>query len=192
MVFIRNCLITALCLLCMIYTQAQTVYYPSAASDVLRSTASDIAMLLQKAIRDSQYKVQSYASAIPTNGIILMYDTTITDNQACTVKSNGNGIIKFSASQDNGLNFGVYQYLQQLGFRFYQPDGSPLLGADLKASVYPNPGNGIFNCSLNGQPAIAENIIIYNNAGIRMAHFSGINKFNIGQLPAGFYIYNCL
>lgn len=120
MVFIRNCFITALCLFCMLCTQAQTVYYPASASSLLRSTASDVAALFQKAISGSHFTTQSY-TALPADGIILLYDTSIADNQACKVVSSGNKAIKFTASQDNGLNFGVYEYLQNVGFRFYQP-----------------------------------------------------------------------
>ncbi len=77
-------------------------------------------LLLQKAIPGSQFTIKTY-SGMPASGIILVYDSTITDNQACRVESDGVNYIKFTASQDNGLHFGVYQYLQQLGFRFYQP-----------------------------------------------------------------------
>lgn len=143
MAFIRCCFTTAVLAFCMFITKAQTVYYPQGASQLLRSTAEDAAMLLQKAVRSSQFTIQPYNS-IPSSGIILIYDSTITDNQACIVQSDGAGFIKFSASQDNGLCFGVYQYLQNLGFRFYQPGSIweiiPVLHSAYKKtdSVYTN------------------------------------------------------
>ncbi len=120
MAFIRCCLTTAVLVLCMLYTQAQTVFYPQGSSQLLKATVEDAVMLFQKAIKNSQFSTQSYNS-LPSSGIIFIYDQSITDNQACKVESDGISFIKFSASQDNGLCFGIYQYLQGLGFRFYQP-----------------------------------------------------------------------
>ena len=120
MAFIRNCFLIVVITLCTIYSNAQTVSYPLLSSQLLKSTAEDAAMLLQKAIPGSQFTTQSY-SVIPVSGIIFIYDTTIKDNQACKIESNGVNYIKFTAAQDNGLCFGIYQYLQNSGFRFYQP-----------------------------------------------------------------------
>lgn len=120
MAFIRTCFITAVCVIGMLCAKTQTVTYPLLSSQLLKSTAEDVAMLLKKAIPGGQFTVQSYSN-MPATGIIFIYDPNITDNQACRVESNGTSYIKFSASQDNGLCFGVYQYLQNLGFRFYQP-----------------------------------------------------------------------
>jgi hypothetical protein len=106
--------------LCVLYTNAQTVSYPLQSSQLLKSTAEDVAMLLQKAVTGSHFTTGSY-SALPQSGIIFIYDSTITNNQACRVESDGSTFIKFSALQDNGLCFGVYQYIHQSGFRFYQP-----------------------------------------------------------------------
>ena len=120
MAFIRKCLIILVILFCVFVTNAQTVSYPLQSSQLLRSTAEDVAMLLQKAVAGSQFTNAAY-STLPQTGIIFIYDSTITHNQACRVQSDGVNFIKFSASQDNGLCFGIYQYLQSLGFRFYQP-----------------------------------------------------------------------
>ncbi|HMK03111.1 MAG TPA: T9SS type A sorting domain-containing protein [Ferruginibacter sp.] len=120
MAFIRNCFVVAVCIFCALFTTAQTIHYPLRSSQLLKSTAEDVAMLLKKAIPSGQFSTQLY-TALPSSGIILVYDSTITDNQLCKVESNGTNLIKFTASQDNGLHFGLYQYLQQLGFRFYQP-----------------------------------------------------------------------
>src|SRR5436190_8450030 len=120
MAFIRNFFIAAVFVFCMVNTKAQTVAFPQLSSQLLKSTAEDAALLLQRAIPGSQFTIQPY-SVSPTTGIILYYDSTISDNQACKVESDGISYIKFSASQDNGLSYGIYQYLQNLGFRFYQP-----------------------------------------------------------------------
>lgn len=120
MALIRYLISTVVCLFAYVQVQAQTIYYPAGASQLLKSTANDMAMLLQKAMAGSHFITEPY-SILPSNGIVFTYDAAVTDNQTCKVKSDGTSVITFSALQDNGLNFGIYQYLQQLGFRFYQP-----------------------------------------------------------------------
>ena len=136
MAFIRY-LLTAAWLFAYVNIDAQqTVYYPSGSSQLLRSTAEDMAMLLQRSIPDGHFTVQQYSNPVPVNGIILIYDNTITANQTCKVKSNGSGFISFAAAQDNGLCYGIYEYLYQSGFRFYQPGSvweiTPVLSSPYK------------------------------------------------------------
>ncbi|HOZ77532.1 MAG TPA: T9SS type A sorting domain-containing protein [Ferruginibacter sp.] len=122
MAFIRKYLLTAAVgLLAYVNLQAQTVYYPAGQSQLLRSTAEDMAMQLQKAVAGSHFTAEQYSTTMPSGGIVLIYDQSITANQTCKVKSNGTNLISFTAGQDNGLCYGVYEYLYQLGFRFYQP-----------------------------------------------------------------------
>lgn len=120
MAFIRYCTVLAVMALLMSVTYAQTVSYPALASQLLKTTAADAANLLNQAKPGSNFVAEEYF-ALPSSGIILIYDSTITDNLACRVQSDGNSYIKFSAAEDNGLCFGLYQYLQNLGFRFYLP-----------------------------------------------------------------------
>lgn len=120
MAFIRNCFVIAMLVSGVLFTNAQTVRYPALFSKTLQTTAGDVARLLQKAIPGSQFTSGPY-TVIPQSGFIFMYDSTITGNLACKVQSDGSSFIKFSAAEDNGLCFGIYQYLQQLGFRFYLP-----------------------------------------------------------------------
>ena len=120
MAFIRNCFVIIMSIFCVLFTNAQTVRYPVQSSKVLQSTAGDVAMLLQKAVPGSQFSSGVY-TVLPQSGFIFIYDSTISGSQACRVESDGAGFIKFSAAEDNGLCFGIYQYLQQLGFRFYLP-----------------------------------------------------------------------
>lgn len=121
MAFNRSCLLTVMvCILVYVPTQAQTVYYPAGASQLLQSTAEDVAMLLQKSVAGSRITAQPYVTE-PATGIVLVYDEMGLPNQACRAKSNGNNKISFRAKEDNGLCYGLYEYLYQLGFRFYQP-----------------------------------------------------------------------
>ncbi len=109
-----------LLLICCVTTlHAQTVYYPSQSSDLLKLTATDVAGLFNKAISKSRFATQEY-SLMPQSGIVFIYDSTMINNQSCKIECNGN-LIKFSAAQDAGLCFGIYNYLYELGFRFYLP-----------------------------------------------------------------------
>ena len=112
-------LLTVLIVFCFTQARTQTVFYPLQSSDLLRSTATDMAALLSKAT-GRNISTQSYLS-LPAEGIVLIYDSTITGNQSCRINGNGINSLRFSAAQDNGLCFGIYQYLDQLGFRFYLP-----------------------------------------------------------------------
>ncbi|MEJ7626655.1 MAG: T9SS type A sorting domain-containing protein [Ferruginibacter sp.] len=119
MAFLRNCILLILCLYHLELT-AQAVHYPAYSSNLLRSTSADIASLFKKAIPNSSLTTSEYGM-LPATGIIFIYDSTITDNQLCKVESDGVSFLKITAAQDNGLVFGIYQYLDELGFRFYQP-----------------------------------------------------------------------
>lgn len=119
MAFIRCFIIAVLCC-CVINAEGQTVYYPAKSSSMLKSTAADLAGLFKRAMPSGSFNVQEYTT-MPSSGIILVYDPAITDNQSCNVACDGKSKIVFSAAEDNGLCFGIYEYLRQLGFRFYQP-----------------------------------------------------------------------
>jgi hypothetical protein len=101
-------------------TNAQIVYYPSRSSDQLKSISKDVALLLTQAIPGSNFSIKEYTSP-PLTGIIFMYDSAMIGNQSCKIECNGLNKIKFSAAQDAGLSFGIYNYLNDLGFRFYLP-----------------------------------------------------------------------
>ena len=120
MAFIRNCFVIAMSVFCVLFTNAQTIGYPVQSSTLLKSAAGDVAIILQKAIPGSHFVTGAY-SALPQSGLIFVYDSTITGPQACKVESDGSTFIKFTAAEDNGMCFGIYQYLQQLGFHFYLP-----------------------------------------------------------------------
>jgi hypothetical protein len=137
MAFIRNSILFAAAFsLWGSFALAQTIYYPSGSSPLMKSTASDVAMLFQKAIAGSHFSTQEYITQ-PSSGILLIYDTTFSENGSCRVQGNGSNLLKFTAAQDNGLNFGIYHYLQQAGFRFYQPGSIweiiPVLASPFKA-----------------------------------------------------------
>lgn len=109
-----------LLLLCIATTlHAQTVYYPAQASDQLKLSAQDVATLFNKVIPGNNFTAQPYTS-IPTSGIVFIYDSSFINDQSCKIECNGT-LIKFSAAQDAGLCFGIYNYLDELGFRFYLP-----------------------------------------------------------------------
>jgi hypothetical protein len=109
-----------LMLICCVTTlHAQTVYYPAQSSDLLKLTATDVAALFNRSIPNDRFATQEYTS-MPTSGFVFIYDSTMINDQSCKIECNGD-LIKFSAAQDAGLCFGIYNYLDELGFRFYLP-----------------------------------------------------------------------
>lgn len=145
MAFTRMCLITLVITLSLCSNlEAQTVYYPAWSSSVLKASAKDAAELLGNSINGTALPVQEY-TVMPAAGIIFVYDSTITDNQLCKAESNGTSILKFTAAQDNGLIFGLYQYLEELGYKFYQPGSvwqiTPMLNSAFRSV------NKTYNCS---------------------------------------------
>lgn len=119
MAFIRFAILTIASLL-YINAGAQTIYYPAGASQLLQQTAADMAGLLQRAIPGSTPTLNTYTTQ-PSNGIVLVYDSSIAHNLSCRIQGNGSTYLQFAAAQDNGLVYGIYHYLRQLGFSFYQP-----------------------------------------------------------------------
>src|SRR4051812_33819863 len=106
---------------CIVTTlHAQTIYYPARCSDLLKLTAQDMATLFSESIPNSNYTIKEYTSQ-PRSGIILTYDSSMINDQSCRIESDGISLTRFSAAQDAGLCFGVYSYLDELGFRFYLP-----------------------------------------------------------------------
>ena len=121
MYFIRNCIITLVIMLNLCFiAKSQTIYYLAHSSSLLKATASDAAELFSNAIPGSHFSMQEY-TVLPSSGIVFIYDSTITDNQLCKVESNGSSLLKFTAAEDNGLVFGLYRYLNELGFKFFLP-----------------------------------------------------------------------
>lgn len=106
--------------LCFVTTlHAQIIYHPLQSSDLLKLTAADVAKLFTRALPGSKFTTREYTT-LPRSGFVLIYDSTMINNQSCKIESSGD-LIKFSAGQDAGLCFGIYSYLDELGFRFYLP-----------------------------------------------------------------------
>ncbi|MDB5223536.1 MAG: hypothetical protein JWN83_2203 [Chitinophagaceae bacterium] len=118
--FGQRAIIILLILFFITAVQAQTVYYPAQTSSLLKSTAEDVAELFKTAIPGTNFSSKTY-TLVPNTGIIFIYDASGTGDQSCKIESDGKSFIKFSASQDNALCFGIYKYLNSLGFRFYLP-----------------------------------------------------------------------
>ncbi len=114
---------TILAVLLFLYpgrSNAQSLRYPAQASAMLKSTIADLGSLFARAIPGLALTQLQFTGTPPATGIIFVYDTTVS-GQDCRVESNGQTYLRFSAAQDNGLVLGVYEYLRQLGYRFWQP-----------------------------------------------------------------------
>lgn len=98
---------------------SQQLTIPSGASALLQETATDVSVLLSRA---QQMRSVTVVRGNPgtARGWVFQYDTSITDNRICYIKTTGNQIT-FRAAEDYGLIYGAYRYLYRMGFRFYQP-----------------------------------------------------------------------
>lgn len=120
MAFIRICLVTTTMLLCILRPYAQSILYPAGSSQLLRSTATDVSKLFGRSNPGFNFNTTEF-NKLPAEGIIFIYDSTVIGNGTCKVFCNGKDQLVFRAAQDNGLVFGVYQYMQFIGFKFFLP-----------------------------------------------------------------------
>jgi hypothetical protein len=67
--------------------------------------------------------------------------------------------------------------------------GAPVAATQTSPVLFPNPSNGIFNCSQNGSVATADEVLVYNTQGIKVGSFKNVRQFNISNAVAGLYMY---
>lgn len=84
--------------------------------------AEDLALLLQQACSGWSFDPQVW-NGQSGNGIYLLLDRKpgLDEEERCVVTGNGTSQLRFSAAYLTGLSYGVYSYLDRLGFRFYLP-----------------------------------------------------------------------
>ena len=90
------------------------------------------ALLPKEVVDDLQYLLQlstdqhweTQQDKIPNKGLILLVNTSgnYKTGESCQINSDGSTYVKFESPTNNGLIYGVYKYLRDLGFRFYLPD----------------------------------------------------------------------
>jgi len=90
---------------------------------LLFNTAKDLKENLVRAT-GLNFTVTQMPTTLPTSGILLFADTNYvaSHNQNCQITCNGSNLLTFKAKYYLGVNYGVYEYLEELGFRFYFPD----------------------------------------------------------------------
>ncbi|MFI5188590.1 MAG: hypothetical protein ACHQF0_17790, partial [Chitinophagales bacterium] len=61
---------------------------------------------------------------VSNSGVLILQkpDGNYKTGESCLVNSDGSTYVKFESPTTNGLIYGVYQYLRDLGFKFYLPD----------------------------------------------------------------------
>jgi uncharacterized protein (UPF0297 family) len=98
------------------------VYYPKESSMLGKITAQDFATQLSKVLQQPVNAVEM-PDTTPERGIFLLYDDNILlpSTQSCRVEWDFKKTMRFIARHDNGLHYGVYKYLEDLGLRFYLP-----------------------------------------------------------------------
>lgn len=84
-------------------------------------TQNDIINLLQKASSSKWQKVNSEKEV--TNGIILKLfnHSSFQFKESFRLQSDGSSLLTISSSSVEGLMFGIYKHLRNLGFKFYLP-----------------------------------------------------------------------
>lgn len=90
----------------------------------LGATANDLADLLNQATGSTTFSSGFFYGTLATSGIVLFIDSTLDNSQrlqSCSLTTNGINRIVFTASSSDGVRFGVYSFLAELGFRFYAP-----------------------------------------------------------------------
>ncbi|TMI64958.1 MAG: DUF4838 domain-containing protein [Bacteroidetes bacterium] len=108
------------CLL-LIKTDAQNVFSFSSPTDFPAEAAADLKYLLQKS---SGQNWELVSGQNIQRGFILSVSTTgsFKTGESCIITGNGKDLLQFQSPTINGLIFGVYRHLRDLGFKFYLPD----------------------------------------------------------------------
>jgi hypothetical protein len=90
-------------------------------SDFPTEVAADLELLLEKTTRKAWDMVPGQKTQQGFNLMIIAAGSYKT-GESCIISSNGKDLVQFQAPTINGLIFGVYRYLRDLGFKFYLPD----------------------------------------------------------------------
>jgi len=108
-----------------------------------KEVVDDIQSLLQASTRQ-QWSVQQDKPS--DKGVILLINLSLNykTGESCQINSDGSSYVKFEAPTTNGLIYGAYKYLRDLGFKFYLPDSlytviPPLKSVFKKASTMETP-----------------------------------------------------
>lgn len=100
-----------------------TIHYDSInVQQTLRRTAVDLSYLLGEAT-GMTYHVR-WDSTDATTGVLLTIDESITSYRAHQGRAQGNGTnrLRFTSFTMDGVEYAVYQWLDEIGFKFYAPD----------------------------------------------------------------------
>jgi Domain of unknown function (DUF4838) len=100
--------------------------------------ANDMADLLQQAT--GKKIITTAYDGKATTGIFLLLDSTgkYSANEAAIVDCNGSSTLRITARYATGLSYGMYTYLDRLGFKFYLPGAEWTIVPKL-SSVYLKP-----------------------------------------------------
>lgn len=104
--------------ICEAQSKNAIISYPSG---LPKEVVQDVQNLLQSSTGQHWEARQVDGSNI---GIVLSLNTSANykTGESCQVNSDGSTYVKFEAPTTNGLIYGLYKYLRDLGFKFYLPD----------------------------------------------------------------------
>ena len=97
-----------------------------------KEVVQDVQSLLQTSTGQSWNLQQNEAA---NTGLILAIkiDGDYKTGESCLVNSDGSSYVRFESPTSNGLIYGLYKYLRDLGFKFYLPDSLYTLIPSLKS-----------------------------------------------------------
>lgn len=99
----------------------QTKYLISCPVDFPAEVATDLELLLEKTTH-KVWDIVPGQKAHQGFNLVIIATGSYKTGESCMINSNGKDLVQFQAPTINGLIFGVYRYLRDLGFKFYLPD----------------------------------------------------------------------
>ena len=86
-----------------------------------KNLAQDLAYLLNKAT-GKKFTTQPYTTQL-SKGIFLLLDSGINENnnECGVLETNGKDYVRIKAQYISGISYGLYSWLEELGFKFYLP-----------------------------------------------------------------------
>ena len=118
-------LILAVSIASKICFSQNNIYYtsPNIYDTLTRWAAQDLSNLMTQATGTNWTFQEHLGGTLPTSGIILHADSMMLDHrpQFCEIEGTETRLY-FHSKYARGLMYGVYEYLYDLGFRFYLPD----------------------------------------------------------------------
>ena len=125
-----------LAILLFFITPCRTQNAPAHIISYPQSFPKDAVIDIQSLLKQSTDADWEAVPDKPANtGFVLALKTegNYKTGESCMINSDGSSYVKFESPTTNGLIYGVYKYLRDLGFKFYLPDSLYTIVPSLKS-----------------------------------------------------------